>query len=82
MRDTTITVADHCALVKYSPEQNNLLRKIYENIESQDLEPIKKLKKLSMTRWTIRSECLKRIIDNYESLLGLWEICLEENLDQ
>ena len=34
------------------------------------------------TRWTVREECMKRVIDNDESLLELWEECLKEKLDQ
>lgn len=30
----------------------------------------------------VRSQCIKRIIDNYESLLELCDICSEEKLDQ
>ena len=42
----------------------------------------RKLKKLSTIRWTVRAQCMKRLIDNYESLLQLWAECLEEKLDQ
>ena len=38
--------------------------------------------RLSATRWTVRAECMKRVIDNDESLLELWEECLKEKLDQ
>ena len=30
----------------------------------------------------VRSQCIKRIIYNYESLLELCDICSEEKLDQ
>ena len=75
-------VGEVCVLIKYSPKRENLLGKIYEYIESEDSQPLKKLKKLSTTRWTVRAECFKRIINNYQSLLDLWSVCLKEKLDQ
>ena len=84
LRDTLSVVREICILVKFSPKRENLLGSINESIErgEEEFEPIKKLTKLSMTRWTVRAECMKRIIDNYQSLLKLWEECLEERLDQ
>ena len=68
--------------MKFSPKREHLLGNISDNIEKEDSEMFKKLKKLSATRWTVRAECMKRVIDNYERLLQLWEECLEEKLDQ
>ena len=82
LRDVMAIVGEVCVLIKYSPKRENLLGKIYEYIESEDSQPLKKLKKLSTTRWTVRAECFKRIIDNYQSLLDLWSVCLKEKLDQ
>lgn len=70
-RDTMATVSEICLFVKYSPKRENLLEKIYENINSKDSEPLKILKKLFMTRWAVHGKGLMRIIDNYESLLEL-----------
>ena len=75
-------VGEICVLVKFSPKRENLLGNISENIEKEESDSFKKLQKLSTTRWTVRAECMKRIIDNYEPLLQLWEQCLEEKLDQ
>ncbi|XP_066927281.1 zinc finger MYM-type protein 1-like [Clytia hemisphaerica] len=84
LKDTLSVVKEICVLVKYSPKRENLLGNIHESIEKsgEDFEPMKKLTKLSTTRWTVRAECMKRIIDNYESLLLLWDECLKEKLDQ
>jgi hypothetical protein len=84
LRDTLSVVREICILVKFSPKRENLLRNINESIErgEEEFEPIKKLTKLSLTRWTVRAECMKRIIGNYQSLLHLWDECLEEKLDQ
>ena len=35
--------------------------------------------KLSETRWTARTECFKRILDNYKELMTLWKFCLEND---
>ena len=37
--------------------------------------------KLSETQWAIRAECFKRILDNYDILISVWDHCLRnENL--
>ena len=84
LRDTLSVVGEICILVKFSPKRENLLGNINDNIEKgqEDVEQIKKLTKLSTTRWTVRAKCMKRILDNYQSLMQMWEECLEERLDQ
>ena len=84
LRDTLSVVGEICILLKFSPKRENLLGNINDNIEKgqEDVEQIKKLTKLSTTRWTVRAKCMKRILDNYQSLMQLWEECLEEKLDQ
>ena len=69
LHDVMSVVGEICILVKFSPKREHLLGKITDNIKKEDSKPFKKLKKLSATRWTVRAECMKRIIDNYESLL-------------
>ena len=84
LRDTLSVVGEICILVKFSSKRENLLGNINYNIEKgqEDVEQIKKLTKLSTTRWTVRAKCMKRILDKYQSLMQLWEECLEERLDQ
>ena len=82
LHDVMGVVGEICILVKFSPKREHLLGSISDNIEKEDSETFKKLKKFSATRWTVRAECMKIVIDNYESLLQLWEECLEEKLDQ
>ena len=67
--------------MKFSPKREHLLGNISDNIEKEDSGTFKALKKLSATRRTV-AKCMKRIIDNYELLLQLWEECLEEKLDE
>ena len=75
--DVMIVVGEICILVKFSPKREHLLTNITDNIEKEESRTFKKLKKLSATRWKVRAERIKRIIDNYESLLQLSEECLE-----
>ena len=68
-------------LIKYSPKKENLLGKIKEQIDCNEEVEIKAnlISKLSETRWTVRAECFKRILDNYKELMTLWKFCLENN---
>ena len=59
------TVGEICVLVKYSPKTDHP----------------SKLDKLCVTKWTVRGKCFKKILDNYEPLLQLWEESLKEDLD-
>ena len=81
LHDVMSVVGEICILVKFSPKWEYLLENINGNIEKEDLEKFKKLKKLLAMRWTVHAECMKRVIDNYESHLQLWDKCLEEKLD-
>ncbi|XP_057290908.1 zinc finger MYM-type protein 1-like [Hydractinia symbiolongicarpus] len=83
LRDTMGTAGEICVLVKYSPKRENMLGKLTANVEGT-LETDKhagKLDKLSTTRWTIRANCFKKIIENYEPLMALWNESLNEKLD-
>ena len=68
-------------LIKYSPKRENLLGKIKEQTDCNEEVEIKAnlISKLSETRWTVRAECFKRILDNYKELMTLWKFCLENN---
>ena len=82
LHDVISVVGETCIPLKFSPKRKHSPGNISDNIEKEDSNTFKKLKKLSATRWTVRAECMKRVIDNYESLLQLWEECLKEKLDQ
>ena len=64
LRDTLSVVGEICILVKFSPKRENLLGNINDNIEKgqEDVEQIKKLTKLSTTRWTVRAKCNVNVI--------------------
>ena len=74
-----------CVLFKYSPKREKMLGSMMENIEKEFEESSRsdnqKLDKFCVTRWIIRGKCFKKILDNYKTLLELWEQSLKENLD-
>ena len=37
--------------------------------------------KFCATRWTVRATCFQRVIDNYNTLLKLWNDCLETRIE-
>lgn len=80
--DTMGTVGEICILIKFSPKREKMLGALSENVEGVDNDDDggTSLNKMSETRWTVRANCLKKIIDNYSKLQSLWDICLEENL--
>ena len=79
--DTMGTAREIIVLIKYSPKRENLLGKIKEQIECNEEVEIKanSISKLSETRWTVRAECFKRILDNYKKLITLRKFCLEND---
>ena len=79
--DTMGTARKIIVLIKYSPKRENLLGKIKEQIECNEEVEIKanSISKLSETRWTVRAECFKRILDNYKKLIALRKFCLEND---
>ena len=64
-------------LVKYSPKREQKLESIKVTYEED--KAVHCLSKFSTTRWTVRSNCFKRIIDNYCFLYELWDECLKES---
>ena len=56
---------------------------VQENLELESDEPenFDSIAKLCLTRWTVRSTALQKIIANYDPLSNVWDICLDENLD-
>ena len=61
-----------------------MLGKLTENVEGTfkpDEQQATKLDKLFVTGWSVRANCLKKVIDNYEALLKLLKETLEEKVD-
>ena len=53
LHDVINVVEEICILVKFPPKKRTFTRKHGDNIEKEDSETFKKLKKLSATRWTV-----------------------------
>ena len=83
LQDTMGTAGEICVLVKYSPKREKLLGKLSENIEGtlETDQQASRLDKLSVTKWTIRANCFKKIIENYHSVMALWKESLDEKPD-
>ena len=64
---------------KFSPKRENLLGEIKENLEGPESEA-KGILGHCPTRWTVRTSCFQRILDNYAALLQEWTISLDEKL--
>ena len=79
LRDTMGTAGEIIILIKFSPKRENLLGKLKDQIESdsESVEKADSISKLSETRWTVRANCFKRILDNYDPLMAVWEHCLQ-----
>ena len=86
LNDIVGVVGEITILVKYSPKRENLLGKIQENLqfdeEKDDEIEVTSLSKLCVTRWTVRATTYKKVLSNYDPLLNLWDVCLQDKLDK
>lgn len=81
LRDTMGTAGEIVILIKYSPKRENMLGMMKDQIECDSEEVFKAngILKLSETRWTVRADCFKRILENYDDLMRVWQHCLEND---
>ena len=66
-------------LMKFSPKRKQLLGVVKENFEidnDDSLEQNDYLVKIGTTRWTVTANDFNKVINNFGSLFGLWDICL------
>ena len=82
--DTMGAAGEINVLVKFSPKREKMLGDINKNVEGLDQEGLEvrreSLDKLCATHWTVRANCFQKIIDQYDSLQQLWDLCLQEKL--
>ena len=71
--DTTYEISN---LVKRSPKRDEMLQKIQKDI----LLEYPRFRVLWPTRWTVRAESMKRILDNCVALQQVWDKSLDGNL--
>ena len=69
MKKALETTHEITKLVKYSPRRENIFKHIRDEMGSTSMG----VRVLCPTRWTVRAESLRSIIENYAVLLELWE---------
>ena len=82
LNDTMGTVSEICILVKYSPKRERMLGEIQSNIEGIEdtnyTQGVITIDKLCPTRWTVKANCFKKVLDLYDQLWELFQSCLAE----
>ena len=75
LSSTMDTAKEIATLIKYSPKREFLLGKIQENIATENDEPLAHgILSLCATRWTVRADCFRRILENYDALHGKYAL--------
>lgn len=79
--NTMDTAKEIVTLIKFFPKRERLLGDIKENLDEEHAAGgIITLCPTRVTRWTVRTSCFQRIIDNYSALLQEWIVCLDQKL--
>ena len=73
MRDALDTTHEITKLIKKSPRRDAIFKRLKEEMASESPET----RVLCPTRWTVKAEALKSILDNFNVLLELWDESLE-----
>lgn len=77
MADALDTTFEISKLIKYSPKRNAMFDKL-----KKDLAPDSPgFRVLCPTRWTVRGDSLKSVLDNYAVLQEEFDLCLETRLE-
>ena len=86
LNDILGVVGEITILVKYSPKRENLLGTVQQNLqfdeEKEDEIGVTSFSKLCVTRWTVRATTYMKVLSNYDPLLNLWDVCLQDKLDK
>ena len=77
MQDALDTTHEITKLIKKSPARDAIFKRLKEEIGSDSPG----IRVLCPTRWTVRAEALKSILDNFNVLLELWAESLERVKD-
>ncbi len=78
MKDAMDTTYEIIKLIKKSPTREAMFKQIKEGIQVGESPGIRTL---CPTRWTVRAESLKSILDNFNVILELWTVSLEHVKD-
>ena len=68
--DTTLEISK---LIKFSPKRDAIFRKIKDELHPETPG----IRVLCPTRWTVRAESLKSVLENYSVLMEFWEEALD-----
>lgn len=77
MRDAMDTTYEVSKLIKYSPKRDVEFEKLKESLAPDTPG----FRVLCPTRWTVRADSLKSVVDNYVVLQELWEVAKNETND-
>ncbi|XP_052809306.1 zinc finger MYM-type protein 1-like [Mya arenaria] len=77
LRDTLDAVREISKLVKFSPKRDRR----FEELRKEMRPDTPAFRVLCPTRWTVRAECLKSVLDNYSVLQKLWDTTYETTKD-
>lgn len=77
LRDTMDITSELSKLIKKSPKRESMLSSIRDQLSLE----YPGFRVLCPTRWTVRADCLKSILDNWNAINLLWDNSLNEKLD-
>ena len=77
MQDALDTTYEITKLIKKSPARDAIFKRLKVEMASD----CSGIRVLCPTRWTVRAEALKSILDNFNVLLELWDESLERGKD-
>ena len=69
LKEAFDSIREICRLVKKSPQRDTKLSEILSATQSQE----KSIHAFCPTRWTVRAETLRSVIENHDELMALWE---------
>ena len=76
-RDALDTAYEISKLIKFSPKRHHMFEELKQHFSPDNPG----FRVLCPTRWTVRAESLKSILENYTALQELWDAALETGLD-
>ena len=76
-RDALDTAFEISKLLKFSPKRDQM----FEELKKKFSPDSPGFRVLCPTRWTVRAESLRSILENYTTLQELWDTALETRLD-
>ena len=77
LKNAMDTTHELSKLIKFSPKRDAAFHKLKAEIQPGSPG----VRVLCPTRWTVRADALKSVIDNYAILQDLWEVCYDDAKD-